>query len=271
MTAIEIIKKYWKEILLALLVVAGALSYQAYRNKSGQLANAQTELRNSQVEFKTLQDGVTQAKNEMVKSQAELMAQLSDSFQRQLKEEHQKILASVQGKMDVGFKDVKDRIGQVDPNNPKVFDYSDTTMKYIKVNTVDPAAPKFSYGINPISVTFEGTLNYESKNGVASFWVRPAVSNNPDVEVQTSKLVLTPSKEMNALLTSLGTGKAFVPVMPKWTVSGLAGREFLKEIPNGYRNVYGADLTRNFSNNLGVGGGILGSTTYLKLSYSWGK
>jgi hypothetical protein len=101
--------------------------------------------------------------------------------------------------------------------------------------------------------------------------MQPRVIGPDGISITTNKLTLTPGDEFIQWETTLKGKTAYIPVMPKWTVDALFGREWSSYIPGGYRNVWGAEGTRNFTNGIGIGGGFIGSTVFVKAGYSFGK
>ena len=263
------LKQYWRETLILLSVVALSFTVAAFRYERNQKNSAQTEIQNAKVEFTTFKNGVVQAQNHLVETHKQMLSQMSSEFQTEIKSQDQRLLMLLKGDMKVGFQEVKDAIGSKDPNLP-VYTFQDKVQD-IKVDARMPNEPRFSYKIKPFDIHLEGSLNFDEKEGQTKFWFRPQVKNELGLTITTPQLDLTPSPEFNQWVGKLKGREVYVPVMPRWTVSGLAGREWMKELPGGFRNVYGADATYNFRNNLGVGAGFIGSTTFMRVSYSFGK
>jgi hypothetical protein len=260
-------KKYWREGLILFSIIAFGLLWRSYKWELEGRRRAETEVQNAKVEMETFKSGVVQAQNDLVKSQKELIAGMSEEFQKELKEQKQKILAAVHSEIEIQFQNGGGE-GTQDPNTPNKFTYSDQTMKSIQVNAQNPYHPMFTYQIAPITLGLEGTLNFDPASGQSKFWVLPSVKNGPpNMDLKVGRMELTPSPEFNNWITEMRDGRiVYVPAVPKWSLGVQGGYN-----PALGNREFGMSLYRNFSNGLGVGGGSLGNTAFIGLTYSWGK
>lgn len=273
------IYKYGKEVLVyicvaAVLTLGVGLAYRSYHNLKMEKEQALFTIKELTVKNQDLGNQLHQAQNNAPLNQDDLKKTLSEQFQEQLNKQKQEVLAVVKQQIVIAGLHGGGG-GTYDPTN-RVYTYpkpgvKDPVMAYIHLDTKDLVNPSFDYKLNPQTITIEGTLNFDKKEGVPRYWTRPVITTSGGLEVTTSDAQFTPSKEFNAYLASLSTGHTEQVAVPaKWSVSAMVGREVAKEFPGGIRTVYGADITRNFS-SIGIGGGVLGSTIYLKGVYNFGK
>jgi hypothetical protein len=264
------IVKYWRECVILLLLVAGVFGYKTWRREKAARVMAETNVAQAKVEMATFKDGlITQAKNELMKTQKELASTFSVEMQDELQDQKMKIMASIQTTVRAEFK-AQGGVGK--PTDKSAWTYSDTLMSFINVNAADPAKPEFKYQIAPLTLQLDGSLNFSNKKGVVTFWTEPHVIGAPQgIHLTVPSMTLTPNEDFIAWEASLRGKETHIPVMPKYSFSLMAGREWAKEFPGGVRTVYGGDFTRNYTNGLGIGGGYLGSTVFIKATYSFGK
>jgi hypothetical protein len=264
----DLIKKYWRETIIVLLLVTGGVFFKVYRNAENARSSAETQVQNAKVDLEIFKSGIAQAKNELVSTHKQLMESLSQEFQKELKDQKISVLATIKTEMQLRFDEWE---GTGTEETPNVFTYHDKTMHHITVDAVNPAKPKFNYQLNPMTLTLEGSLGFDATNGQTKFWTLPRVSGPDGATISVGRMNFTPGPEFNAWVSEIRGKKVYVPVMPKWTAGVMAGREWASEFPGGMRNVYGLDLQRNFTTGVGIGGGFLGSTVFVKGTYSFGK
>jgi hypothetical protein len=260
--------KYWRETLIVVLLGVGVFGYQTLKREKSARQLAEANVAQAKVEMETYKAGTTQANNDLMASQKDLMDKFSSDMQDSLKDQKAKILAAVNGTIQAKFDEQKG-VGKQD--TPTSWEYSDQLMSKIAVDAKDPVKPKFDYTIAPFAISLDGSLNFQQDKGVVTFWMQPRVIGPDGISITTNKLTLTPGDEFIQWETTLKGKTAYIPVMPKWTVDALFGREWSSYIPGGYRNVWGAEGTRNFTNGIGIGGGFIGSTVFVKAGYSFGK
>lgn len=266
----RILLQYWREGIIAILVIAGGITYAAWKHSQNSLALAENNIRNAQVDFETFRSGVVQAQNELVKSQKELKEQMSAEFKKEIEDQKIKILAAVKTQIAVQFEEVYNKPGE--PGEDNVYHYSDTLLSHAQVDVNDPNKPLWSYKVTPFSIDLEASLGFDEKEGKAKFWAYPVAKNLPaGVKVTIPQLVFSNSEEYNQWITKLRGKDVYVPVMPKYTFGAMVGVEWAKEFPGGVRTVYGLDVTRNWSNGAGLGVGVLGSTVFARGTFSFGK
>lgn len=262
--------KYWREIAIVLLIGGGVFMYTILNRTKSSLVLSETNLNNARVEMETFKSGVVQANNTWVaKTQAELKDQLEKEFKAEVERQNQKILALVKSQIKAEFDEV---FAPGPPGEDNIFRYNDQLMSHISVDTNDPNKPLWSYQIAPFTINLTGTLNFSENDGTMRWWTKPEAKGLPKgMHVTIPELTLVPSKEMNQWTAAMKGKEVYIPTMPRYTIGGLFGREWLKEIPGGYRNVFGADATYNWPNGWGVGGGFIGSTVFVRGAYSFGK
>jgi hypothetical protein len=264
----ELIKKYWREVVMILLALALVLGYTAYRHQKNQRILAETQIQNSKVDLETFKSGIVQAKNELVKTHNQMLESLSQEFQKELRDQKMSVLATIKSEMQLKFDEWE---GEGTEEIPNVYTYHDKTMHHITVDVVDPNKPKFNYQLNPMALTLEGSLGFDGANGQTKFWTLPRVIGPDGTTITVNRLDFVPGPEFNAWVAKLRGKDVYVPVPSKYTVGAMLGKEWAREFPGGTRTVYGLDMQRNFTNGLGVGGGFLGSTVFTKVTYSFGK
>lgn len=238
----------------------------------------------SQIKFKILESNLAQALNNPPLPEDKLREILSKEYQAVLEKHKQEVLAVVKAQFQLhgngggtGSSNATTDTGGAYVPPTKYFypkqGSADPIMKSIEVNVEKPKDPKFTFELNPITINLQGTLNFDqNKNdGKGSFWMQPTVPNVPGLSITTTEVELTPSPSFQAYLQSIKTGSSSYSVPAKYSVGLMVGREFAKEFVGGYRNVIGFDVTRNFNNGTGLGAGMLGSTGFVKFTYSFGK
>lgn len=266
-------------LIIGLGIFLGVKSYLNMRHERDLAVFSQSQL---QVKYQVLEKQLVQAQNNPTLNEAQLKELLSKEYQTVLEKHKQEVLAVIkaQFKLQGHGGGTGDSTPSTEPDKfPVELSYpaqgkQDPIMESIKVNTVKPTAPVFTFVLKPINIALEGSLNYDKdeKTGNGRFWIRPSILGAPDgLKIDATDAQLTPSPSFENYLASLRTGASKYPVPAKYSVGLLAGREFAKEFQGGYRNVYGFDLTRNFNNGLGLGGGLLGSSGYIRVVYSFGK
>jgi hypothetical protein len=263
----------------AIAIVAITLAVVSWSRQKDKLLQAQTDLRNSQVQFEVVQGKLVQAENSKVLQIEDLKKTLSTDFQTKLEAQKLDILNTIRTKINFKGGGGGTGTGGVTPEGKPtlVFDYpgagvKDDLMKNIHVDaSKDSTKPDFKYTLKPFSLTLESALLFDKKDGVTRFWAQPVITSIPTgLEVEITDMELHPSPEFNRWVTEISGKKTTIAVPAKYSVNLLLGKEFAAGLLTP-RTVYGAQVQYNWSNGAGAGAGVIGNTTFISAGYSWGR
>jgi hypothetical protein len=266
-------------LVLLVLGFGGREFYTRYKDQKSQLEQAKTELADANVNYTKLKEGIVQAQNSSILTQDQLKKLISSELKNQITLHNQEILAAIKEGVQVKF-DENHETGTKTGTTQYTFPVAGKTDPIVDKLVVDTSVPSYKLDLKPFTLNLEATLNYDQKQGVTRFWSRPTAVGLPKgVEATMGEVTFNLDQSFNQWVTSMRGETVRVPEMPKYTVGGLVGVSYVGSAYSpaaSWQKIYGVEGTRNFSNNLGIGGGIMGNgvlgyTEFLKLTYSFGK
>lgn len=252
------------------ILLGGYLGYRAYRYEVEKSARLETQLAQMSIDFKQFREDFAQARNEAQKNQKELREGLSKDYQEKLDQQKLAILARIDGVMEVKLADVKGKLSELKPG---VYSYDNREHGVIDRLIVDATQKpaNFDIGFKPQKLTLTGTLNWDEKKGASTFWLNPqTVSTSGGITVNIPELTFSAGEQYNNWITTLRRGKETrVPVMPKYTVNLLGGREYRNGMDT--KTVFGASAAYNFIGGANLGAGFIGDAVFVQGGWSFGK
>ena len=275
-------KTYYIAAGLAGLALLGFIGYKAWSYERNQRLLKEAENAQLRIGFKQLSDSMVQLESRVVKSQDDLRTGLSKEYQDKLKEEKQTILGNLQAVVVAAM--AKEREGkglwlsQTEIQFPNPNQRGDERLlDYFIANLQDPKSPTYRYKILPQTINISGTLNWDEQNGNAPFWLDSQTKTTEGgLQLSIPKASFTVGPEFTRWVAEMRSKKEVkIPVMPKYTVDLMLGKEFSPLTGQTPRTVFGAQGAYHTVSGFGFGGGALtggngGTIVFGKIGYSFG-